>query len=71
LCEQLNVGVVPVAGHAVGDNCREHAFERRQYCNRKGRRDQRQNVLGVKIGEGKGRQTARDPAESAADGLDR
>ena len=70
LRDQFDVGVVAVAGHAVGNDGGEHAFKRGQQRHGKGRRNQRQNVLGVKVGNGEGRKAARNSAEAAADGLD-
>ena len=65
LRDQFDVGVVTVAGHAVGDDRGEHAFKRGQQRHGEGRGNQRQNVLGVKVGNGEGRESARNAAESA------
>jgi len=67
LPDQLHVGVVPIAGHAIGHHRREHALQCGQHGNRERRRNQGKNVLGVKIGNRKGWKAARNPAELAAD----
>ena len=71
LGDEFDVGVVAVAGHAVGDDGGEHAFKRGQQRDGEGRGNQRQNVLGVEVGNGEGRKSAGNAAEAGADGFDR
>jgi hypothetical protein len=70
LGDELDVRVVTVAGHAVGDDGGEHTFKRRQHCHGKSNGDQGLNVFGVEAGQCEGRQAARNAAEFAANGLD-
>ena len=51
LRDKFDVGIVAVAGHAVGDDGGEHAFKRGKQRNRECRWDQRQDVLGVESRE--------------------
>ena len=71
LSDQLDVGVVAVARHAVGNDGREHAFKRCQHSHGESCGNEGQNVLGVEIGNRKGRKAARNASESAADGFER
>ena len=43
LRDQLHIGIMPVAGHAVGHDGRQQAFHRRQQRDRQGGRKQRQH----------------------------
>ena len=70
LGDEFDVGVVAVAGHAVGDDGGEHAFKRGEHGDGEGRGDEGQDVLGVEVGNGEGREAAGNAAETAADGFD-
>ncbi len=59
-----------IAGHAVGNDGRKHAFKRGQHGHGEGGGDEGQNVFGVKVGDGEWRQAARNAAEAGADGFD-
>ncbi len=71
LGNEFDIGVVAIAGHAVGDDGGEHAFQRGKHRDGKCRRNQWQDVLGVEVGNGEGRESARNSAEASADGFDR
>ena len=58
-----------IAGHAIGNDSGKHAFEGGQQRHGEGRRNERQNVLGVEVGNGEGRETAGNSAKARTDGF--
>ena len=70
LRNQLDVGVVTVAGHAVRDDGGEQAFDGAQHRDGEGRGEEWEDVLRAEVREGEGREAARNAAEAGADGFD-
>ena len=70
LCDELHVGVVVVAAHAVGDDGGEKAFDRGEHGDGEGRGQQGRNVGGVEAGQGEVGKAAGNAAELGADGFD-
>ena len=71
LRHQFDVGVVPVAAHAVGDHRRHQRFDGAEHRHGDGGHDQPAQQLGTECGQVERRQAARNPAKAAPDGLDR
>ena len=71
LGDELDIGVVAIAAHAIGNDGGEQAFNGRKQRHGKSGREQGKDVLGVKSGECEMRKTLRNAAEPAADGFDR
>ncbi len=70
LGDELDVGVVAIAAHAVGDDGGEEAFDCSEQGDGEGGGEERDDVLGVEIGKREMREALGDAAEAAADGLD-
>jgi pyruvate/2-oxoglutarate dehydrogenase complex dihydrolipoamide acyltransferase (E2) component len=70
LRDQLHVGVVAVAGHAVRDHGGEQAFDRGKHGDGEGRRQEAEDMRGAEVRQRERRKALRDAAEFAADGLD-
>ena len=70
LRQELGAGVVPIAGHRIGDDRRQEAFDRREQRHRQGRRQERQDQVRAERRDGHGGQAAGNPAELRADRFD-
>ena len=70
LRDQLDVGVVAVAGHAVRDDGGEQAFDRAKHSHGEGCGEEGEDVLRAEVGQGEVRQAAGNSTEAGPDGFD-
>src|SRR6267154_996701 len=69
LADELDVGIVVVVAHPVGDHRRHERFDRAQHRHGEGWAKQTVNQVGAEVGNLQMRQAAGDSSEARADGF--
>src|SRR5260370_31939754 len=69
LSDELDIRIMAVVTHAVGDYGRHQRFDRAQHGNGEGWAEQAVNQIGAEVGNLQVRQAAGDSAEAGADGF--
>jgi hypothetical protein len=64
LGNEFDIGVMTVAGHAVGNDGGEEAFDGAEESDGEGGWEQRKDVFGMQVGQGDVREALGDAAES-------
>ena len=70
LRNELDVGVVPIPDHAIGDRCGHERLDGPEHRDGQNRRQQRPNHLGVELGNVQRWKAGRNTPESRAYGFD-